>query len=246
MRAASLRAALVTVLAIGLMAVGVASAAAAPAITELGVTNAIGYELKSLQWTHFYATFDQPVWAVLTVHDGAGREVARVFDGAVPNANQRFWFPSWNGKDALGRRLPSSAGYTWKVTAYRGGQTSSKLGRIVISRVLFTIKETVPNPALADRPLTECTYSRYMVEGSANVYLSAGATETCTFQLTTRPTPTTTAWTAGNIGSWSMEAGGWLNDTKYLRPPAWVFARGLHDIEFESNASLNYQITVLQ
>lgn len=229
-----------------LWSAGATSAFAAPAVKEMGVTNPIGYELKSLQWTHFYATFDQPVWVVLTVHDGTGREVARVFDGAVPTANQRFWFPSWNGKDACGHRLPSSAGYTWKVTAYRGGQSASKNGRIVISRVYFTIKETVPNPAIADRPMTERRYTRYLVDGSANLYLSAGATETVTFQLTMPQTPTATATYAGNIGSWRMVPGEWLNDTRYLRPPTWVIARGIHDIDFESNASLNYQITVLQ
>lgn len=228
---------------------GVAVAGAAPKIVEASYTNAVAYELKSLQWTHFYATFDQPVWAVLTVHDGAGREVARVFDGAVPEANKRFWFPSWNGKDAHGRHLPSSAGYIWKLRAVRGGQTAEASGRIAICKVLFTIRDQVTHDAATDsRFEAERDYQRYMIDGPANVYISATSKNGCdAFAVTMYGQPGATSFQSGNVGAYSIAAGAKLHETVYLRYPPWRFSRGMQRIATAvRNGDISYQITVLQ
>lgn len=232
---------------------GVATAAAAPAISEAAWTNPIGYELKSLQWTHFYATFDRPVWAVLTVHDGAGHEVARVYDGAVPEAGKRFWFPSWNGKAAGGRRLPSSAGYTWRLRAYRNGEVTEKAGRIAISRIIFTIKSTLVNDEWPENQLSrEVRWDRYMVDGkTANMYIQASAPSTETdypgFFVTMGGRTYNTHDPRGNAYTASIKAGSSVNAAVYLRN-GWDFDTGMNWITVNTwdMPAVTYAITVLQ
>lgn len=237
------RAACLAALLLALSA-GAASANPAPVITEAGATNPIAYELKSLRWTHFYATFDQPVWVVLTVHDGTGREVARVFDGAVPNAGERFWFPSWNGKTNLGARLPSSAGYTWRIRAYRSGWVTENTARIAVTKVIFTIYDTPGNPGEV-RPSTEQVYSRYLTDGSANVYMTIWNRDACDVQVTMPQAPGAPS-TAGNVGTWKLDPNHMTSATVYLRPPSWQIVRGSRDIGIDVKGADKVQMTVLQ
>lgn len=214
-----------TVLArMGLVAAGVVVAVlaiAVPAyaqtkasmIDEAGYTNAVATSLKSLQWTHFYGTFDEPAWAVLTIHDGAGREVARIFDGAV-SSGSRVWFPSWNGKDSSGRYLPSSIAYEWRLRVNRGDRYDVVSGRIAVCRILFTVKGDDPQGTS-----THLAVDRYMFKAPANVYLRAtrpaGGTTRVAVEF-----PDTARWGGVVVGQWDVTAATPLNTVQYVRQ-AW-------------------------
>lgn len=222
------------------------SAFAAPKISEAAYTNAIAYDLKSLQSTHFYATFDRPVWAELTIHDGAGRKVAKIFDGSISEANKRFWFPSWNGKNSAGKRLPSSGAYIWKLRAVSDGQESVTTGKIAVCKVLFTMRGDFPT-AREQKPAWEPIYERYMVKGAATIYTRAvrGGDDATPLSIYYASRSESTQY-YGKLGDWDVSASQPLNTTTYLRGTKAIPRQGWYEFSFNISGSLWYEVTVIQ
>jgi hypothetical protein len=95
--------------------------ASAMTVKSIKVTNAVAYDIKSLQSTRFLASVDTTgVYAVLKVKTAAGDLV--LYKGPI-NTTAPVQLASWNGLSG-GKRLPSAV-YGVTLTINKGGQTAS-------------------------------------------------------------------------------------------------------------------------
>jgi hypothetical protein len=103
-------------------------------------------------------------WAVLDVFSADGI-VKTVYSGPTTGGGALQTFPVCDGKDYLGRRLPTAT-YEWRLTLNRGGETSVTRGRVIVSRITFAVSAVESS----DEGYWDVE-DRYMIPGNANVYL---------------------------------------------------------------------------
>lgn len=238
----------VTVMVCALLASAAPATAAAPRIKEISFTNPVAYELKSLLTTRFYCTVDQPgVWARLDIM-GADGPVKTIYNGPIERADERFWFPLWNGLDSAGRRLPS-ASYEYRLTVNKGATATTKTGRITVSRINFFLKGTLAS----QKGKAE---SRYMLNEAANFYVWGKTLNASQTKLYLSPGPI-----EYKDGPFTKVLPGVLltfpngqTQTQYFRGAQAIPTRGMRDITVSNHTpaftnqdvSMEYYITVIQ
>lgn len=246
MRTGTVRLFALTVLAAALSLALASPAVAAPKATEAAFTNPVAYELKSLLSTRFYCTVDTAgTWAVLDVFSADGI-VKTVYSGPIAAANTKTYFPAWDGKDYLGRRLPS-ASYEWRLTLSKGGQSSVTRGKITVSRITFFVKGEGSTEGMD-------LQNRYMLPGNANIYLDLaalgtdGATLSINIAYPTNPAgwdPSFPTLQLIELGDLQASAGAPLKQTIYLRGSQAPRYRGSY--EFQNwFGSARFYVTVIQ
>jgi hypothetical protein len=141
-------------------------------LSEARFRNSVAYDLKALLTSQFLVTANVPaLTATLTVATpGQNSGSVTVFAGALANApGQRFALPAWNGLVGGARLKP--ANYQWTLTVSKPGSTMApvvKTGSVLISNIYIAVGG-------AGSPTTQ-DFLRYMLQGGANVYISARTT----------------------------------------------------------------------
>lgn len=208
-------------------------AAAAPKLAVARFTNPVAYELRSFLTTRFVIRTDKEDVAVRLVLKTPSGDVV-LHDGVVPNAaNTNYSLPVWNGL-VDGRRLPSSS-YDWVLTVTKDGQTTTKTGKITISKVYFKMSGTSAG--------TTNTHSYYMVPGNANLYIAARTSAVSDSIGIRLSGPGSYYFDAGTFAFGSAAK---LDKTVRASGVNAIRARGYHTFRVAGKTAVRYSIIVIQ
>jgi hypothetical protein len=213
----------------------------APKIDWVKSSNPIAYNLASMRSTHFTASVNTPnVRAELVVITPNGN--VTIFKGVIAHANSTVWFPQWNGKMPNGKLLPT-ASYDWRLTVTKGDQSSVARGKIIVSRICFSMKGTVSGYIDVNDFGNSIERDAYMLKGSANCYLSV---------TTTYPEDQVRMLILGPLDYGVMVAwdpftnAGAMSGTAHLRDKYAPRANGLHRIVWMGTNGVTYSATMVQ
>jgi YVTN family beta-propeller protein len=132
-----------------------------PAISGIGVTNPLAWDLTSLKTTRVYATCNLPGrWMTIDVWDAHG--VVQTLYSGPAQQGVRVVTPPWDGRDSSGRRLPTG-NYRYRVRVNRSSDVTSVTGPIVVSRVWFSVSTSTTSGQL----------TRYLPSGPVRVYATS-------------------------------------------------------------------------
>lgn len=205
-------------------------------------SNPIAYNLASLRSTRFSASVNTPnVWAELVVVNPKGGNIT-IFKGTIAGANSIVWFPQWNGKMPNGKLLPT-ASYDWRLTVTKGGQSAVAKGKIIVSRICFSMKGTVSGYVDTDDFGNSIERDGYMLQGNANCYVSVTTTfpEDQVRMLILGPLD------YGVMVTWDpFTNAGPMSGTAYLHDEYAPRAKGLHRIVWMGNKGVTYSATMVQ
>jgi hypothetical protein len=195
----------------------------------------IAYELASFLTTRFTFKCDQPNVGAKLILKTASGDVVLVNKSATGNAaNTTFSLLSWNGK-VNGQRLPS-ASYTWVLVLNKNGHTATLTGKLLISKIVFTLSGTSANNV----PVSK---QAYMVPGSANCYVSASTSAASdNFKLKLSGPNGYNV----NVGSWVLNSTKPLSVTGYVNGANAVRSRALHTWTMTGLHDVDYTVTVIQ
>jgi hypothetical protein len=191
-------------------------------------SNPIGYDLKSLLTTRFTTNVNQTgvtaVLRVLTPNQNRAGYV-QLYSGPVGPSNTDVVLKNWNGLNTNGKRL-WAANYAWTLTLSKPGMpTTTVKGNLLISNVTFVVSGMASG--LWD------TYQRYMIPGTANLYISATGLQ---------------VKLAGPAGSGYNQPAVWNGDsgTAYLRGSQALKVKGMYTYSMSSLQHRQYYMTVVQ
>jgi sugar lactone lactonase YvrE len=205
------------------------------AVDWVKVTNPVAYELKSLLTTRFLFSSNLPAaTGKIEIQTASGwKTVKSNIPIAAANTTVSV---SWDGKIA-GRRIPSAA-YNYRVILTKSGQTASKGGKLLVSKIYFSFKGSSAWGFVRH-------HTGYMVPGNANVYISAdpwsGTSDSLRISLRDPYTYRRT------LGTWAVPAPpGHLNATAYIRYPYQIRTRSIHTFNVSAARTAGYEVGVIQ